>query len=621
METELANLHISENKEGRRPSLISNSNSNSNPNMVRIRRKSSNISRTNSNTMFPPVPPSPTISEHSLIFERSVEDLTTLPSSSANTLGSMTNLTMLTKQRSNSNVLLQRQLTGGSVNSITSNLMTPMMLPVSATASNSSNNNNTRNANHHHHHRRRTIENLVAPALDASCSLIADQNTQIDNVNVIHSRNSSIVGLNMALGLSRSSSINNTLNKRDIMNGTSTTTATATGQSDMEDDQDDDSGSESDTDQSDIDGHNNSSSNNKHNKNANNTYFSMCRSSSSRRSSRSNTTSTQTSPRFSATGEPGKVLKFYSYVDMVSDEHINPAISNRRPSFLSGSVSSPLLTPSELLNSSASNHSMSPPSQLQTPTAGGNFLKSPVLSANKRDQQQQQPYLSPPLSSRRLSGNISNINNNMPRSPTYNIGSGMIATSPPTFQRGNRRTTKLKKNDNSILHNNDIKFQIDSSDEFSSDDDDDDTELFSLEQSQINKNKTGGNTFINIQNPRQANTTTTSSLKTSMFQTGNNNSNSDVLLKNKSRTYSNASYHPPNQTSRPGSTSGNSFRKLSIPVNNTNSNAPMVAITSTSPVLPSPYSLQIENLGDVLRQKVSDSQPASRSSTPVSKET
>ena len=629
MEAELANLHISQSKDERRPSLSSNSNSNSNPNMIRIRRKSNNISRTNSNTMFPAVPPSPTISEHSLIFERSVEDLTTLPSSSVNTLGSMTNLTMLTKQRSNSNVLLQRQLTGGSVNSVTSNLMTPMMLPVSATVSNSSNNNNSaRNSislqspnsahttNHHHHHRRRTIENLVAPVLDASCSLIADQNTQMDNVNVIHSRNSSIIGLNMALGLSRSSSINNILNKKNIMNGPS---ARTTGQSDLEDDQDNDSEFDSDIDRSDIDENNNCSSNNKNNKNANNAYFSMRRSSSSRRSSRSNTTSTQTSPRFSATNDPGKVLKFYSYVDMVSDEHINPAISNRRPSFLSGSVSSPLLTPSELLNTSVSNHSMSPPSQSQTSSAASNFLKSPVLSTSKRDPQQQ-PYLSPPLSSRRLSGNNNNINNSMPRSPTYNTGSGMIATSPPSFQRGNRRTIKSKKNENNTLHNNDIKFQIDSSDEFSSDDGDDDTEVFNLEQTETNKNKIGGNTFINIQNTRQ-NNSTTSTLKTSMFQTGNNSSNPDLFLKNKSRTYSNASYHPPHHTSRPGSTSGTSFRKLSIPANNTNSNTPMVAITSTSPVLPSPYSLQMENLGAVLRQKVSDSQPILQSSTTVSKET
>lgn len=626
MEAELASLHISQPKEEREPSL----NSNSNPNMIRIRRKSSNISRTNSNTMFPPVPPSPTISEHSLIFERSVEDLTTLPSSSGNTLGSMTNLTMLTKQRSNSNVLLQRQLTGGSVNSVTSNLMTPMMLPVSATVSNSSNNNCARNSislqspnsshttNHHHHHRRRTIENLVAPALDASCSLIADQNTQMDNVNVIHSRNSSIIGLNMALGLSRSSSINNTLNKKNIMNGTSTTTTT-TGQSDLEDDQNNDSECDSDTDRSDTDEQNNASSINRNNKNANNAYFSMRRSSSSRRSSRSNTTSTQTSPRFSANNDPGKVLKFYSYVDMVSDEHINPAISNRRPSFLSGSVSSPLLTPSELLNSSVSNHSMSPPSQSQTPSAGSNFLKSPLLSANKRDPQQQ-PYLSPPLSSRRLSGNNSNIANSMPRSPTYNAGSGMIATSPPSFQKGNRRTMKSKKNENNALHNNDIKFQIDSSDEFSSDDDNDGTELFNLEQTETNKNKIGGNAFINSQNLRQ-NNATTSTLKTSMFQTGNNNSNPDLFLKNKSRTYSNASCYPPHQTSRSGSTSGTSFRKLSIPTNNTNNNTPMVAINSASPVLPSPYSLQMENLGAVLRQKVSDSQPISKSSTETSKET
>ncbi|SMN18643.1 similar to Kazachstania naganishii KNAG_0M01980 hypothetical protein [Maudiozyma saulgeensis] len=615
MESELASLHLSQSAEDR-TGISSNT---TNPHMIRIRRKSSNISRTNSNisrtnsnisrtnsntTMFPAVPPSPTISEHSLIFERSVEDLTTLPSSSTNTLGSMTNLNMLTKQRSNSNVFLQRQLTGGSVNSIASNLMTPMMLPVSATTSNASNSNNTNNnnsarnslsshsTNHHHHHRRRTIENLVAPALDASCSLIADQSTQMDNVNVIHSRNSSIIGLNMALGLSRSSSISGSLNKREIFNG------------DANDESGSDSGSDSSEDDEDggvdID-----------------RLVSSRRISRSRRTSGTNNTSTQTSPmvtspRFSSTttDSSGKVLKFYSYVDMVSDEHINPAISNRRPSFLTGSVSSPLLTPSELLNSSVSNHSLSPPQ------AGTNFLKSPVMTNTTNKREPCTPYISPQLSSRRLSGNSNN--NTMPRSPTY-VPNGMSALSPPSnyYNRSNGKSKKSKnhnKDGSNNNNNNDIKFQIESSDEFSSDDD---TAMFDLDQTNNrNNNYKNGNSLFNIQNTKQGTTTAPPSiLKTSMFQTGNNHSNPDIYLKAKSRTYSNASYHPPPTSSRPGSTSSSSFRKLSIP----NSNNTNGQLASTSPILPSPYSLQMENLGAVLRQKVSDSNPASKPSTPISK--
>lgn len=606
METDLAILHLSPSHEDKRP--ISSTN---NPHMIRIRRKSSNISRTNSNTtMYPVVPPSPTISEHSLIFERSVEDLTTLPSST-NTLGSMTNLNMLTKQRSNSNAFLQRQLTGGSVNSMASNSMTPMMLPVSATPTNSLSAHST---NHHHHHRRRTIENLVAPALDASCSLIADHTTQMDNVNVIHSRNSSIVGLNMALGLSRSSSISGRLDKRQIFNGTqsddnneSECDSTSGGSSrDNSEDEDDENGVNIDK------------------------LIRSRRISRSRRTSGTNISSTQTSPmvtspRFSntATDSSGKVLKFYSYVDMVSDEHINPAISNRRPSFLTGSVSSPLLTPSELLNSSASNHSLSPPQ------IGTNFLKSPVMTATTNKRDQGTSYISPKLSSRRLSGNSNN--NTMPRSPTY-VPNGMSTLSSPQnyYHRSHGKTRKSKgqNKDNSKTNdnNNEIKFQIESSDEFSSDDD---TAMFDLDQSNGKQNNNNislknGNSIFNIQNSKQGTATTSPSssitappsvLKTSMFQTGNNHSNPDIYLKTKSRTYSNASYHPPPLTSRTGSTSSTSFRKLSIPTaNNATAQGP-----GTSPILPSPYSLQMENLDAVLRQKVSDSNATSRPSTPISK--
>lgn len=53
---------------------------------------------------------------------------------------------------------------------------------------------------HHHHSRRRTLENSVAPALDASCSIVNDENTDLTDVDMVYSRRpSSTIGLNMAL--------------------------------------------------------------------------------------------------------------------------------------------------------------------------------------------------------------------------------------------------------------------------------------------------------------------------------------------------------------------------------------------------------------------------------------
>lgn len=585
METELANLHLSPSREGR---TDSNSNTNmNNPHMVRIRRKSSNISRTNSNAMFPMAPVSPTISEHSLIFERSVEDLTALPAASITTQGSTTNLSSLAKQRSNSNAFLQRQLTGESCHSTTSNAMTPIMLPISASATNANNGRGSfsyaaQNSNHHHHHRRRTIENLVAPALDASCSLLADQNTGLHNVNVIHSRNSSIVGLNMALGMSRSSSISeDVVDRAQIMHGVGSIR-------NSDDDSENDSISSGESSESDVDENSNQQQSQvkqrpqqKQNSRRRQNRRSVATSDSdlspnimspgSRTGSMSgHTTPSVTSPRYVANpADTSKVLKFYSYVDMVSDEQINPAISSRRPSFLTGSVSSPLLTPSELLQSNSVNSAASASPQL----TANSLLKSPS-SINKRDQV---PYLSPPLNSRRLSSNNAVTNNSLlSRSPTYTP----TATSPPSVTRYNESSKRIPKSKKtSKLSATDIKFHIESSDEFSSDEDGSFFEMDHPAGSNSETNSTSSNPKL-----------TQSALKTSMFQSANTGNT-----------------QPRPKTSR--SASG-SFRKLSVPTGPNSSG-------SISPTLPSPYSLQMENLGAVLRQKVGESAAISRPGTPT----
>ncbi|GMM53842.1 hypothetical protein DAKH74_004580 [Maudiozyma humilis] len=592
METELANLHLSPSREGR-TSSNGNSNNNNNMNnshMVRIRRKSSNISRTNSNAMFPMAPVSPTISEHSLIFERSVEDLTALPAASITTQGSTTSLSMLAKQRSNSNAYLQRQLTGESCHSTASNNMTPIMLPISASATNINNGRgsfsySSQNTNHHHHHRRRTIENLVAPALDASCSLLADQNTALNNVNVIHSRNSSIVGLNMALGMSRSSSISEEpLDRARIMNGVENIRNS-----------DDDSENDSISSGESSDSGDEATAQPQLRQQQQGMQRSQQRSDSRRRQNRrsiatsdsdlspnvmspgshtgsisGHTTPSVSSPRYVANpADTSKVLKFYSYVDMVSDEQINPAISSRRPSFLTGSVSSPLLTPSELMQSNSVNSAVSPPPQLST----NSLLKSPT-SINKRDQV---PYLSPPLNSRRLSSNNALVSNSLlSRSPTYTP----TATSPPSVTRYSENSKRIPKSKKTAkLSATDIKFHIESSDEFSSDED---GAFFEMDHSSNN------NSDVNVSgsNPKL----TQNALKGSMFQPGNVN---------------NTQGRP-----RPSRSASGSFRKLTVPSSSSSAG-------SISPTLPSPYSLQMENLGAVLRQKVGESTGISRPGTPT----
>lgn len=521
MESELENLHLTSSDRDEATMFTA-----SNPGSVRIRRESNNMSRTNSNISISG-PPSPTVSEHSLIFERSVENLSAFPSSN-NISVSTTNLTMLSKERSNSNVFLPRQLTGGSSNSIASSTV-----PSSISKTNSRNSishpvfkntyvNQSQCQNTNHHHRRRTIENLVAPDLDASCSLIADSDTNMNNFNMIHSRNSSIVGLNMALGLSRSPSVSGSSKKQfENNNG------------------DDEYDTISDSEFS---------------PNIMSPKITT------------NSESTYTSPSFSssrnsAINDPNKVLRFYSYVDMVSDEQINPAIASRRPSFISNSFSSPLLKPSELLNSNSSTS----PTHINT-----GFLKASSSSA-KRDQSS---YLSPPLVSRRYSGN--NINNSiLSRSPTY---------TPNTSNNRRYSSNNTKQNKKADSSNSQPKFHLESSDEFSSDDESE--TFFDLDQS--NNDQNHNINYLNQQNTKII----PSILKTSMFQTDDSNSSSDIY-RSKSRTSSNTSHSVPH-ISRQGNASSGKLRNLSIPNGSNN-------IGGTSPV--SPSTLQVENLDQVLRQK------------------
>ncbi|SCV05464.1 LANO_0H08064g1_1 [Lachancea nothofagi CBS 11611] len=130
------------------------------------------------------------------------------------------------------------------------------------------------------HSSRHALEDLVAPALDASASLVTDKDTDLDNVEMIYSgRPPSTLGLDRALGRTRTNSIQN-LPQLSRANSNASAGSMASV----------------------------------------NSYASNC----------SNCTSTAS--------ERPRILRFYSYADMISDENAH----TRRPS-LTQSASSTLL--------------------------------------------------------------------------------------------------------------------------------------------------------------------------------------------------------------------------------------------------------------------------------------
>lgn len=336
-------------------------------------------------------PQSPALSDKSLIFERNVQDDPfLLAPSNNNTTTTMAsfNSNDLYKQRSNSSASLYRQKTYESVSSTNSYVMnnisnnninnntvnqhqgsiipnrgrgsransssngmgilasplsTAMNSPtgfISPTSNSYYNLTNSNTNNGFHHSRRKTLENHVAPALDASCSLMADEDTDLDHVNIIHSRSSSTIGLDMALGRISSYSRNNTRHNSTLDLSHDETT--------VNNDNDNDS----------------------------------------------------------------KVLKFYSYNDLLNDEKIKDinvasyAIEKR-----------PSLSPSH-----STSHFKSPTSPLQlgatsplTNNSNPNFLNPFAIGRCPS------PFLSPQQHSRRFSNNNGNgngSNNQLSKSPT-----------------------------------------------------------------------------------------------------------------------------------------------------------------------------------------------------------
>lgn len=154
--------------------------------------------------------------------------------------------------------------------------------------------------------RRRTLENFVAPALDAGCSIVTDDNADLDDLDIVYMRRPSTLGLDMALGRTKSNSsatITAPQSFSGSRSGSFTSQAPALGLSRTY------------------------SNSNSHANNTNN-----------------NAGSNQPSSQ-----QDAKTLRFYSYADMLSDEMASssPTMKNfRRPS-LSHSSSFSYLKPNQ----------------------------------------------------------------------------------------------------------------------------------------------------------------------------------------------------------------------------------------------------------------------------------
>ncbi|CAI4050358.1 hypothetical protein N7582_004895 [Saccharomyces uvarum] len=195
---------------------------------------------------------------------------------------------------------------------------------------------------HHHHSRRRTLENSVAPALDASCSIVNDENTDLTDVDMVYSRRpSSTIGLNMAL-LGRT-------------NSATLPSASSPVSPDLK----------------------------------------LSRSYSHSAGARPTLNNVNNTGMTTASGEPkSRILRFYSYVDMLNDEKLTQTNNapSTRPSLKSQPNSCPFILkqpqPQPSYSSSA------------TTTFSNPFTKSTEFPSGS-------PYVSPQQNARRYSTNAS----------------------------------------------------------------------------------------------------------------------------------------------------------------------------------------------------------------------
>lgn len=188
----------------------------------------------------------------------------------------------------------------------------------------------------------RNIENLIPPLLDEGANLVTNENADLDNVEMVYSRRPSTIGLDLALGRTRTNSFTDShfaINNAPRLTGSV--------------------------------------------------------------------------GNISQGCEPVRILRFYSYADMLSDENPNP----RRPS-ISQSLSSGLFRQ---------------PTQHDNNTLSQPLFSNPFLSNNLRGEQFSTQVMAPQFGGplRRLSSNgfntrSSNSNTRHPQSPLANIATDDI---------------------------------------------------------------------------------------------------------------------------------------------------------------------------------------------------
>ncbi|CAI4064402.1 Vhs2p SKDI_09G0350 [Saccharomyces kudriavzevii IFO 1802] len=148
------------------------------------------------------MPPSPSMSESSMIFERNVEDPSylykTVSNNAANSLSRHSSRTSLFNHNNSSN----RNFHNLSQKSSAVNLHLQPSRTNESIASYQTYNPDFIVQTPLDH--RRTIENFVPPALDAGCSIVTDEATGLDDVDMVYSRRPSTIGLDRALGRTRS---------------------------------------------------------------------------------------------------------------------------------------------------------------------------------------------------------------------------------------------------------------------------------------------------------------------------------------------------------------------------------------------------------------------------------
>ncbi|AJR47086.1 Vhs2p [Saccharomyces cerevisiae YJM1342] len=148
------------------------------------------------------MPPSPSMSESSMIFERNVEDPSylykTVSNNAANSLSRQSSRTSLFNHNNSSN----RNFHNLSQRSSAVNLhLQPSRTNESIASYQTYNPDFVVQTPLDH---RRTLENFVPPALDAGCSIVTDDTTGLDDVDMVYSRRPSTIGLDRALGRTRS---------------------------------------------------------------------------------------------------------------------------------------------------------------------------------------------------------------------------------------------------------------------------------------------------------------------------------------------------------------------------------------------------------------------------------